>query len=176
MLPIVWFGVLLAVNMQTSFMHPPFGFALFYLRSVAARTDYKDRITGATIPAPTPGAGAADAVATASVNGASAAATTSAASPIVMLSFARAGMALIRAGKVRGTPRACEGERATPLSIGARDPPGTMGPGMETIIRRRAARHARNSPTNGPQFPPCGRRPLPTMQLQEVAPARPWSA
>ncbi|HEX9196107.1 MAG TPA: TRAP transporter large permease subunit, partial [Azonexus sp.] len=27
--------VLLAVNMQTSFMHPPFGFALFYLRSVA---------------------------------------------------------------------------------------------------------------------------------------------
>jgi tripartite ATP-independent transporter DctM subunit len=31
----VWFGVLLAVNMQTSFMHPPFGFALFYLRSVA---------------------------------------------------------------------------------------------------------------------------------------------
>ncbi len=34
---LVWFGVLLAVNMQTSFMHPPFGFALFYLRSVAPR-------------------------------------------------------------------------------------------------------------------------------------------
>jgi TRAP-type mannitol/chloroaromatic compound transport system permease large subunit len=32
---LIWFGVLLAVNMQTSFMHPPFGFALFYLRSVA---------------------------------------------------------------------------------------------------------------------------------------------
>jgi len=32
---LVWFGVLLAVNMQTSFLHPPFGFALFYLRSVA---------------------------------------------------------------------------------------------------------------------------------------------
>ena len=32
---LVWFGVLLSVNMQTSFMHPPFGFALFYLRSVA---------------------------------------------------------------------------------------------------------------------------------------------
>lgn len=32
---LVWFGVLLAVNMQTSFMHLPFGFALFYLRSVA---------------------------------------------------------------------------------------------------------------------------------------------
>ena len=35
---IIWFGVLLAVNMQTSFLHPPFGFALFYLRSVAPRT------------------------------------------------------------------------------------------------------------------------------------------
>jgi TRAP-type mannitol/chloroaromatic compound transport system permease large subunit len=34
---LVWFGVLLAVNMQTSFMHPPFGFALFYLRSVAPK-------------------------------------------------------------------------------------------------------------------------------------------
>ena len=32
---LIWFGVLLAVNMQTSFMHPPFGFALFFLRSVA---------------------------------------------------------------------------------------------------------------------------------------------
>jgi tripartite ATP-independent transporter DctM subunit len=32
---LVWFGVLLGVNMQASFMHPPFGFALFYLRSVA---------------------------------------------------------------------------------------------------------------------------------------------
>jgi TRAP-type mannitol/chloroaromatic compound transport system permease large subunit len=43
---LVWFGVLLAVNMQTSFMHPPFGFALFYLRSVAASEDYTDRLTG----------------------------------------------------------------------------------------------------------------------------------
>jgi TRAP-type mannitol/chloroaromatic compound transport system permease large subunit len=42
---LVWFGVLLAVNMQTSFMHPPFGFALFYLRSVAPQDDYDDRIT-----------------------------------------------------------------------------------------------------------------------------------
>ncbi|HSC00603.1 MAG TPA: TRAP transporter large permease subunit [Burkholderiaceae bacterium] len=42
---LVWFGVLLAVNMQTSFMHPPFGFALFYLRSVAPHDDYTDRIT-----------------------------------------------------------------------------------------------------------------------------------
>ena len=42
---LVWFGVLLAVNMQTSFMHPPFGFALFYLRSVAPDKAYTDRIT-----------------------------------------------------------------------------------------------------------------------------------
>ncbi|MNE40212.1 Sialic acid TRAP transporter permease protein SiaT [compost metagenome] len=35
---LIWFGVLLCVNMQTSFMHPPFGFALFYLRSIAPKT------------------------------------------------------------------------------------------------------------------------------------------
>ncbi|MDQ7248293.1 TRAP transporter large permease [Dongia sedimenti] len=46
---LIWFGVLLGVNMQTAFMHPPFGFSLFYLRSVAARTPYKDRVTGATV-------------------------------------------------------------------------------------------------------------------------------
>lgn len=46
---LIWFGVLLGINMQTSFMHPPFGFALFYLRSVAARVPYIDRITGQTI-------------------------------------------------------------------------------------------------------------------------------
>jgi TRAP-type mannitol/chloroaromatic compound transport system permease large subunit len=34
---LVWFGIMLAINMQTSFMHPPFGFALFYLRSVAPK-------------------------------------------------------------------------------------------------------------------------------------------
>ena len=49
----VWFGVLIAMNLQTSFLTPPFGFALFYLRSVAAKSDYKDRITRATIPAVT---------------------------------------------------------------------------------------------------------------------------
>jgi tripartite ATP-independent transporter DctM subunit len=43
---LIWFGVILGVNMQTSFMHPPFGFALFYLRSVAAREPYIDRLTG----------------------------------------------------------------------------------------------------------------------------------
>ncbi|MGE0210864.1 MAG: TRAP transporter large permease subunit [Parvibaculaceae bacterium] len=42
---LIWFGVLLSINMQTSFMHPPFGFALFYLRSVAARQPYIDKIT-----------------------------------------------------------------------------------------------------------------------------------
>src|SRR5690606_11048569 len=46
---LVWFGVLLAVNMQTSFMHPPFGFALFYLRSVAPATAYIDKLTGRRI-------------------------------------------------------------------------------------------------------------------------------
>ena len=43
---LIWFGVLLAVNMQTSFMHPPFGFALFYLRSVAPEKPYVDKVTG----------------------------------------------------------------------------------------------------------------------------------
>ncbi|RYX88986.1 MAG: TRAP transporter large permease subunit [Comamonadaceae bacterium] len=47
---LIWFGVLLGVNMQTSFMHPPFGFALFYLRSVAPETAYTDKVTGKTIP------------------------------------------------------------------------------------------------------------------------------
>ena len=43
---LIWFGVLLGVNMQTSFMHPPFGFALFYLRSVAPGREYLDKISG----------------------------------------------------------------------------------------------------------------------------------
>ena len=43
---LIWFGVILGVNMQTSFMHPPFGFALFYLRSVAPKEPYLDKITG----------------------------------------------------------------------------------------------------------------------------------
>jgi TRAP-type mannitol/chloroaromatic compound transport system permease large subunit len=52
---LIWFGVLLAVNMQTSFMHPPFGFALFYLRSVAAQDDYIDKVTGEKIAKVTTG-------------------------------------------------------------------------------------------------------------------------
>jgi TRAP-type mannitol/chloroaromatic compound transport system permease large subunit len=47
----IWFGVIVAMNLQTSFLTPPFGFALFYLRSVAAKFDYKDRVTGKTIAA-----------------------------------------------------------------------------------------------------------------------------
>ncbi|HKW55230.1 MAG TPA: TRAP transporter large permease subunit [Stellaceae bacterium] len=43
---LIWFGVLLGVNMQTSFLHPPFGYALFYLRSVAPSEEYTDRVTG----------------------------------------------------------------------------------------------------------------------------------
>ncbi len=43
---LIWFGIIMAVNMQTSFMHPPFGFALFYLRSVAPKESYLDRVTG----------------------------------------------------------------------------------------------------------------------------------
>jgi len=46
---LIWFGVLLAVNMQTSFLHPPFGFALFYLRSVAPEKPYVDSHTGKTM-------------------------------------------------------------------------------------------------------------------------------
>jgi tripartite ATP-independent transporter DctM subunit len=52
---LIWFGVLLGVNMQTSFMHPPFGFALFYLRSVAPAREYLDKITGKLTPPVTTG-------------------------------------------------------------------------------------------------------------------------
>ena len=52
---LIWFGVLLAVNMQTSFMHPPFGFALFYLRSVAPGNRYLDKITGKSMEPVTTG-------------------------------------------------------------------------------------------------------------------------
>jgi TRAP-type mannitol/chloroaromatic compound transport system permease large subunit len=52
---LIWLGIILAVNMQTSFMHPPFGFALFYLRSVAARESYIDRVTGKRMEAVTTG-------------------------------------------------------------------------------------------------------------------------
>ncbi len=47
---LIWFGVLLGVNMQTSFMHPPFGFALFYLRSVAPKSVKTTDIYWGAIP------------------------------------------------------------------------------------------------------------------------------
>jgi TRAP-type mannitol/chloroaromatic compound transport system permease large subunit len=52
---LIWFGVILGVNMQTSFLHPPFGFALFYLRSVAPRESFLDRLTGKLTPGVTTG-------------------------------------------------------------------------------------------------------------------------
>ena len=52
---LIWFGVILGVNMQTSFLHPPFGFALFYLRSVAPRESFLDRISGKLTPGVTTG-------------------------------------------------------------------------------------------------------------------------
>jgi tripartite ATP-independent transporter DctM subunit len=52
---LIWFGVILGVNMQTSFMHPPFGFALFYLRSVAPKEPFVDRVSGKLTPGVTTG-------------------------------------------------------------------------------------------------------------------------
>ncbi|MBB1161188.1 TRAP transporter large permease [Aquariibacter albus] len=45
----VWFGVMLAMNLQTSFLTPPFGFALFYLRSVAPAAPWRDAASGRTL-------------------------------------------------------------------------------------------------------------------------------
>ena len=47
---LIWFGVMICVNMQTSFMHPPFGFALFYLRSVAPKEVKSSDIYWGSIP------------------------------------------------------------------------------------------------------------------------------
>lgn len=48
---LIWFGIILAMTMQTSFLTPPVGFALFYLRSVAPRKAYRDAVTGKEIGA-----------------------------------------------------------------------------------------------------------------------------
>jgi GntP family gluconate:H+ symporter len=48
---LIWFGVMVALVLQTSFLTPPFGFALFYLRSVAPGSDYTDKVTGVKIKA-----------------------------------------------------------------------------------------------------------------------------
>ena len=52
---LIFFGVLLAINMQTSFLTPPFGFSLFFLRSVAPRVAYIDKIIGKRIEPVTTG-------------------------------------------------------------------------------------------------------------------------
>jgi tripartite ATP-independent transporter DctM subunit len=47
---LIWFGVLICANMQTSFMHPPFGFALFYLRGIAPKEIKTSDIYWGAIP------------------------------------------------------------------------------------------------------------------------------
>jgi len=47
---LIWFGVMICVNVQTSFMHPPFGFALFYLRSVAPKEVKSSDIYWGSVP------------------------------------------------------------------------------------------------------------------------------
>lgn len=46
---LIWFGVILGINLQTSFLTPPFGFALFYLRSIAPFGKWKDEVSGREI-------------------------------------------------------------------------------------------------------------------------------
>ena len=47
---LIWFGIILGINLQTSFLTPPFGFALFYLRSIAPKTEWLDTITNRMMP------------------------------------------------------------------------------------------------------------------------------
>ncbi|EKF18210.1 TRAP transporter large permease [Nitratireductor pacificus] len=47
---LIWFGVILGINLQTSFLTPPFGFSLFYLRSIAPMHEWKDRVSGRVLP------------------------------------------------------------------------------------------------------------------------------
>ncbi len=48
---LVWFGIILGINLQTSFLTPPFGFSLFFLRSIAPAAPWLDKVTGKTMPA-----------------------------------------------------------------------------------------------------------------------------
>ncbi|MCT7377732.1 TRAP transporter large permease [Chelativorans salis] len=48
---LIWFGVILGINLQTSFLTPPFGFSLFYLRSIAPMKAWKDEVSGRLLPA-----------------------------------------------------------------------------------------------------------------------------
>ena len=45
----LWLGLLIAVTLQTSFLPPPLGFSLFFLRSVAPDSAYRDEVTGSKI-------------------------------------------------------------------------------------------------------------------------------
>ncbi|MGN7294044.1 TRAP transporter large permease [Rhizobium sp. SAFR-030] len=47
---LVWFGIILGINLQTSFLTPPFGFSLFFLRSIAPVGSWVDKVTGKTMP------------------------------------------------------------------------------------------------------------------------------
>ena len=47
---LVWFGIILGINLQTSFLTPPFGFSLFYLRSVAPMREWRDEVTQRMMP------------------------------------------------------------------------------------------------------------------------------
>ena len=46
---LIWLGIILGINLQTSFLTPPFGFALFYLRSISPKEDWDDEVTGERI-------------------------------------------------------------------------------------------------------------------------------
>ena len=48
---LIWFGIILGINLQASFLTPPFGFALFYLRSIAPNREWLDNVTGKMMPA-----------------------------------------------------------------------------------------------------------------------------
>ena len=48
---LIWFGIVLSINLQASFLTPPFGFALFYLRSIAPKAAWRDTVTDRTLPA-----------------------------------------------------------------------------------------------------------------------------
>lgn len=47
---LIWFGIILGINLQASFLTPPFGFALFYLRSIAPKNEWLDKVTGKMMP------------------------------------------------------------------------------------------------------------------------------
>ena len=46
----VWLAILFAINLQTSFLTPPFGFSLFYLRGVADESIQTSEIYSGVIP------------------------------------------------------------------------------------------------------------------------------